>query len=146
MSYSCLKKSAFSVRQEILCCSFQKPVFFKARKFPPRCALQSYLRRWEWGEWKTNSQDHRMGKIGKDHWKSSSPTPCSSSVPWSRLLRTVSRQILSDSREGCFSATLSYQSFPALSHPYSKFVPRVQVELPAFQKMSFPYYKRYFVN
>lgn len=86
-----------------------------------------------------------MGKIGKDHWRSSSPSP---------LLKKCSLEQIS---QVCVQADYEHLQTrrllnlpglpaPVLSHSYSKFLPHAQVELHVFQKMSFQYCKRYFVN
>jgi len=41
-----------------------------------------------------------MAGVGKDLWGSPSTTPCRSRVTYSRLHRTLSRQVLNTSREG----------------------------------------------
>jgi len=43
---------------------------------------------------RVRSQNHRMVGVGRDVCGSSSPTPCRSRVTYSRLHRTLSRQML----------------------------------------------------
>jgi len=54
----------------------------------------------------TESQNHRMVRVGSDLCGSPSPTPCRSRVTPSRLHRTVSRQVLNISREGDSTTSL----------------------------------------
>jgi len=44
----------------------------------------------------TESQNHRTVGVGRDLCGSSSPTPCRSRVAYSRLHRTLFRQVLRD--------------------------------------------------
>ena len=54
----------------------------------------------------TESQNHRMVRVGRDLCGSPSPTSCRSRVTHSRLHRTLSRRILNISREGDSTASL----------------------------------------
>ena len=53
-----------------------------------------------------NTQNHRMSGGGRDLCGSSSPPPCRSRVAYSRLHRTLSRQVLNISREGDSTTSL----------------------------------------
>ena len=78
------------------------------------------------------SQNHRMVEVGKDLWRSSGPTPCSSRATQSQLPRTMFRRYLNIAKEG--DHNLLQQPVPGLSHPHSeKVFPDVQAEPPVFQ-------------
>jgi len=46
------------------------------------------------------TESHRMIEVGRDLWRSSGPTSCSSRATESRLLRTMSRWLLNISENG----------------------------------------------
>ena len=58
------------------------------------------------GQHFTESQNHRMFRVGRDLCGSPSPTPCPSRVTQSRLHRTSSRRVWNISREGDATTSL----------------------------------------
>ena len=66
------------------------------------------------------SQNHRMVEVGRDLWRSSGPTPCSSRDSQSWLPSTMSRWLLSISKGGDSTASLGKLCWGSVTHAVNK--------------------------